>query len=121
MPRIKRGTIKHKKRERILKQTKGFKWGRKNLKRRAKEALLHAWSHAYVGRKKKKRDFRRLWNVKINAAARKHELSYSKFMSLLKESDIKLDRKTLAYLAEHEPEEFDGIVKKANRLDSSGK
>jgi len=70
MPRVKRGTIKHKKREKLLRYTRGFRWGRKSKKRAAKEALLHAWTHTFRGRKQKKRDFRRLWNLRINAAVR---------------------------------------------------
>ncbi len=112
MPRVKRGTIKNKKRERILKETKGFRWGRKSKKARAKEALLHAWSHAFVGRKEKKRTFRRLWNVKINAGVRPYGLSYSTFINLLKKQGIALDRKVLADLAEHEPEEFKKLVER---------
>ncbi len=110
MPRVKRGIIKHKKRERTLKETKGFRWGRKNLRVRAKESLLHARRHAFVGRKQKKRTSRQLWNVKINAGVRQYGLSYSAFMHLLEEHGIKLNRKMLAYLAEHEPQEFQKLV-----------
>ncbi len=113
MTRVKRGTIANKKRKSILKHTKGFRWGRKSKERAAKEALLHAWTHMWQGRKQKKRDFRSLWNIKINAGARTQEMSYSRLMGLLKKANIKMDRKTLADLAEHNPKVFTEIVKKA--------
>ena len=106
MPRVKRGTIANKRRKNVLKQTKGFRWGRKSKERAAKEALLHALSHAFRGRKEKKRVFRGLWNVKINAAVRAEGMTYSKFIAALKKKKIALDRKILADLAEHEPEVF---------------
>lgn len=112
MTRVKRGTIANKKRKRILKYTKGFRWGRKSKERAAKEALLHAWTHAFMGRKKKKRDFRSLWQVKINAAARKNGLSYSKLTHQLKNAKVGLDRKILAELAEKYPKVFAQIVNK---------
>jgi len=110
MPRVKRGTIANKRRAKVLKYTKGYRWGRKSKERTAKEALLHAWTHAFRGRKEKKRVYRQLWNVKINAAVREHGLSYSKFISGLKKKSIELDRKILADLAEHEPEAFKKVV-----------
>src|SRR3989338_2292173 len=84
MTRVKRGKIATKKRHKILKYTKGFRWGRKSKERAAKEALLHAWTHAFRGRKEKKRDFRQLWNVKINAASRANGIKYSWFIAALK-------------------------------------
>lgn len=110
MPRVKRGTIANKRRRNVLKNTKGYKWGRKSKERAAKEALLHAWTHAFRGRKEKKRTFRQLWNVKINAAVRAEAMTYSKFIAALKKANIKLDRKILADLAEHEPEAFKKVV-----------
>jgi large subunit ribosomal protein L20 len=110
MPRVKRGVIANKRRRNVLKNTKGFRWSRKSKERAAKEALLHAWTHAFRGRKEKKRDFRALWNVKIGAMVREEGLSYSKFIGALKKSKIELDRKVLADLAEHEPEVFKKIV-----------
>ena len=110
MSRVKRGVIAHKKRERLLKQTKGFRWGRKSKERAAKEALLHAWSEAFRGRKQKKRDFRALWNVRIGAAIREHGFSYSKFINALKKKKVGLNRKMLAELAEHEPAAFKKIA-----------
>lgn len=110
MTRVKRGIISHKKREKLLRYAKGFKWGRKSKGRLAKEALLHAWPHAFVGRKLKKRNFRRLWQVKINAATREHHLSYSSFISALKKKGVVLDRKTLGEIAEYHPQVFRKIV-----------
>jgi len=113
MTRVKRGVSALKTRNKILKYTKGFKWGRKSKERAAKEALLHAWTHAFRGRKEKKRSFRGLWQIKINAAARENGLTYSRLTSLLKKKGISLDRKTLADLAENEPEVFKRVVAEA--------
>jgi len=110
MPRVKRGVNANKRRRNILKYTKGFRWGRKSKERAAKEALLHAWTHAFQGRKNKKRVFRRLWNVKINAAVRAEGMTYSRFIDALKKKGVVLDRKILAELAEHEPEVFKKVV-----------
>lgn len=115
MPRVKRGTIAHKKREKILKHTKGFRWGRKSKERAAKEALLHAWSRMFRGRKERKREFRSLWNVKMNAALRENGSKYSTFIDALKKKDIKLDRKVLAQIAENEPAVFKKIVETVNK------
>ncbi len=110
MSRVKRGVNAHKKRERLLKYTKGFRWGRKSKERAAKEALLHAWTHAFQGRKNKKRVFRKLWNVKINAAVRNEGMNYSRLIAALKKKSVKLDRKILADLAENEPAVFKKVV-----------
>jgi len=110
MTRVKRGVIAHRKREKLLRYTKGFRWSRKSKERAAKEALLHAWSHAFRGRKEKKRNFRALWQVKINAAVRAEGLNYNKFIYGLKKKNIGLDRKILADLAEHEPKVFKKVV-----------
>ena len=113
MSRIKRGTIAHKKREKLLKLTKGFRWDRKSKERAAKEALLHALSRKFRGRKEKKRVFRQLWNVRINAAAREAGTKYSALIPALKKKNIKLDRKILADLAANEPAVFKKVVEKA--------
>jgi len=113
MTRVKRGVTQHARRERILKQTKGFKWRRKTNLRAAKEALLHAWSFQFADRKKKKRNFRRLWQIKIGAAAQLNGLSYSKLINQLKKANIELDRKILSDLAEYHPEIFEKIVSTA--------
>ncbi|QQG44941.1 MAG: 50S ribosomal protein L20 [Candidatus Sungiibacteriota bacterium] len=110
MTRVKRGVIAHKKREKLLKYAKGFRWGRKSKERLAREALLHAWPHAFVGRKQRKRDFRRLWQTKINAAVRAQGLSYSKFFAGLHKKNIQLDRKILAELAEQHPPVFQKLL-----------
>ncbi|MDP3901480.1 MAG: 50S ribosomal protein L20 [bacterium] len=112
MTRVKRGTIANKRRKNVLKYTKGFRWGRKSKERAAKEALLHAWTNAFRGRKEKKRDYRQLWNVKINAASRVNGTKYSQLISGLKKNNIKLDRKILADLAQNEPKVFAKILEK---------
>lgn len=113
MVRVKRGKISQKRRRRLLKQTKGFRWGRKSKYRLAKPAIFHAWDRAYSDRKKKKSDFRRLWQIQINAACRERGISYSKFIAGLKKNKIELDRKTLSALAQSHPKIFDKIIEKA--------
>lgn len=108
--RVKTTKIHHKKRKKILKLAKGFRGGRKLLYRVAKSTVMHALQHAYNSRKLKKRDYRALWIVRINAAVREHGISYSKFMYLLKKANIKLNRKSLADLALSNPKEFDQLV-----------
>jgi large subunit ribosomal protein L20 len=115
MPRVKRGTIANKKRKKVLKATKGFRWGRKSKERAAKEALLHSQSRAFKGRKEKKRTFRNLWTVKINAAVREYDMTYGKFIAALKKKNILLDRKILADLAQNEPEAFKKIVEEVKK------
>ena len=110
MPRVKRAIIHLKKRRTVRKATKGYKWGRKNTLRLGKTAMLKAGQHALQDRRKKKGDFRTLWQVRINAAVRPHNLSYSKFIDLLKKKNIELDRKILADLAVNHPQVFDKIV-----------
>lgn len=112
MSRVKRGVIAAKRRAKILKYTKGFRWGRKSKERAAKEALLHAWSHAFQGRKQKKRDYRALWNTRINAAARANGISYSQLINKLKKANILLDRKILADLARNNPKVFEKVLEK---------
>ena len=112
---MKRGTISVKKRKKILKYTKGFKWGRKSKERAAREALLHAWPAAFVGRKLKKRNFRRLWQIQLNAAVRQYEFSYSKFVGGLRKGTIALNRKVLVELAQKEPKVFEKIVEEAKK------
>ena len=113
MTRVKRGVIAHKRREKLLKSAKGFRWGRKSKERLAREALLHAWSHAFVGRKLKKRSARGLWQTKISAGSKPMGISYSKLMGALKKQDILLDRKILADLAERHPSAFAKILERA--------
>ena len=111
MPRVKRGTTHTKKRKKLLKQTKGYKWGRKNLLKQAKEARVKAGQHAFVDRKKRKRVNRALWQIRINAFVRARGLSYSKFINSLSKQKIELDRKILADLAINNKKVLDKIVK----------
>lgn len=111
MPRVKGGTTALKRRRSTLSKVKGYRFGRSTKKRQAREAIVHAGMHAFAHRRDKKNDFRRLWSVQINAAVRKLGLSYSAFIGLLKKKDVKLDRKILAGLAEHNPESFERVVK----------
>ncbi|KKS16391.1 MAG: 50S ribosomal protein L20 [Parcubacteria group bacterium GW2011_GWB1_41_6] len=110
MTRVKRGKTSLKRRKKVLKQTKGFRGGRKSKERQAKTALNHAGVHAFHDRRKKKRVFRKSWQIKINAASRQHGLSYSQFINALKKADIGLDRKIMADLAENHPEIFAKIL-----------
>ncbi len=112
MVRVKRGKAAHKRRKKVLKKTKGFRWGRKSKYKAAKEALLHAGKYAFRDRRTKKRNFRRLWQTQINAACKQQGLSYSKFIHGLKKSKIELDRKALANLAKNNPDIFKKIVEK---------
>ena len=113
MTRVKRGVSSRKKRTKILKYTKGYRWGRKSKERAAREALLHAWTHAFRGRKERKREYRRLWQIKINAAARQNGTTYSRLIHSLKVKNIELNRKILADLAENEPKTFARVVSDA--------
>ncbi|MDP3955914.1 MAG: 50S ribosomal protein L20 [bacterium] len=113
MSRIKRGTTANKRRKSVLKAAKGFRFGRSTKERLAREALMHAGRHAFAHRRRKKGDFRRLWQIKINAAVRPLGYSYSRFMHALKLKSIGLDRKSLAHLAEHQPETFKRVVESA--------
>ena len=112
MPRVKRGTAHVKKRKKLLSKVKGYKWGRKNLLKQAKEASVKAGALAYVDRRKKKRTSRGLWQIKIGAFVREHGLSYSKFINLLKINKIELDRKILADLAVNNKKVFKNIIDK---------
>lgn len=115
MPRVKRGTTHVKKRRKLLKKTKGYKWGRKKLIKQAKTAVLKAGVHAYTSRRLKKRTRRALWQIKISAFVKERGLSYSKFIDLLKKAQIEIDRKILAELAEKYPEALEAIIKQINK------
>ena len=97
---------------------KGYMWGRSKRYTTAKDAVRHALVHAYIDRRRKKREFRGLWNIKINAATREQGLTYSKFIAGLKKAQIEIDRKILADLAQYNPDIFSEIVALA-RLDSA--
>lgn len=110
MARVKRGVTAHRKHKKILKLVKGHKGGRSKLIREARASLLHAGQYAFAGRRQRKRDMRKLWIIQLGSAVRVEGLSYSKFMKMLKDKNIKLDRKVLADLAVNEPEDFKKIV-----------
>jgi large subunit ribosomal protein L20 len=117
MTRVKRGTTANKSRKNTLAQTKGYRFGRSTKQRQAFEAIVHAGTHAFAHRRDKKGDYRRLWNVKINAGIRalENEIipSYSKLMGALKKKNIDLNRKMLAELAEFHPEVFKKVLETA--------
>jgi large subunit ribosomal protein L20 len=113
MPRVKRGSKRRERRKKLLSLAKGYFLNKGKLYRAAKEAVDRAGNFAYVGRKRKKRDFRRLWIIRINAAARVHEMSYSAFMAGLRRAGIDLDRKSLADLAVRDPQGFSKLVESA--------
>lgn len=113
MTRIKRGVAAHKRRKFVLKRTKGFTNRRRTNAVAAKEALLHADSYAYAHRRTKKRDYRSLWTVRLNAAAREQGTTYSKLMAALKKQKITLNKKMLSELAVRSPKAFEALVKEA--------
>lgn len=110
MTRIKGGLLHRKRRTGILKHTKGYKWGRKSKIKVAKVAKMKAGQYAFNDRKKKKRSARQLWTVRLNAAARKLDLSYSQLINLLKKANVELDRKVLSELAVKYPAVFTKLV-----------
>ncbi|MEA1929844.1 MAG: 50S ribosomal protein L20 [Patescibacteria group bacterium] len=111
MPRVKGGVHAAKKRRTVLKATKGYRNARSKKEREARTAMLKAGADAFAGRRDKKNDYRRLWNIKIGAAVRPLGLSYSRFIDLLAKKKIELDRKSLATLAKEEPAAFERLVK----------
>ena len=113
MPRVKRGVTSKRRHDRILNQAKGYYGGRKNLIKTAREAVEKGWKYAYRDRKQKKRVFRALWIARINAAAREHGLSYSRFMNGLKLANVEIDRKVLAQLAISDPKAFGELAELA--------
>lgn len=113
MPRSTRSAARNKRKKKVLRNAKGYFGGRKNLYRTAKDAVEKGWEHAYRDRKKKKRNFRRLWITRINAAARQNDISYSRFMNGLQRAGIELDRKALADLAIRSPEAFSSLAERA--------
>lgn len=112
MSRVKRGVMVKKSHKNILKQTKGYRHGRSKLVKVAKQAILKAGTHAYRDRRNKKRSWRALWIIKINAACRANGIKYSEFIKKLADKKIELDRKILADLAENHPDEFKKVVEK---------
>ena len=113
MARIKRGTNNRKRHKKVLKQAKGYYGSKHTLYKTANQAVMKSLSYAYIGRKHRKRDFRKLWIARINAAARINGTSYSKLMGGLKKANIDINRKMLAELAVNNPEEFAKLVERA--------
>jgi len=113
MARVKRGVIAGARNKKILKKAKGYYNARRKVFRAAKQAVIKAGQYAYAGRKIKKRDYRALWITRINAAARLHDLSYSKLIAGIKAAGLVIDRKVLADLAVHDPAAFGVIAERA--------
>jgi large subunit ribosomal protein L20 len=114
MSRVKRGFKARRRRNRVLDQTEGFHLGRKNRFRQAVEVLRHAWEYGYISRRLKKRDFRRLWITRINAAARLNGTTYSRLVNGLKKASIAIDRKILSELAVLDPASFGAVARLAS-------
>ena len=121
MPRVKRGSVRRAKRKKVLARAKGFYATKSKLYRSAKESVDTALKYAFVGRRRKKRDFRRLWILRINAAAREHGLSYGQLISGLKSARVGLDRKNLADLAVTEPAAFAHLAAQAKEARASAR
>lgn len=113
MPRVKRGVASRARRKAVLKQAKGYQGARSRQFKVAKQAVIKAGQYAYRDRRQRKRQFRALWIVRINAAARLHGLSYSRFMEGLKAAGIEVDRRVMADIAMHEPESFSALAAQA--------
>src|SRR5262245_17860080 len=113
MPRVKRGTVRRAKRKKLLGLAKGYYANKSKLYRAAKESVDTALKYAFVGRRRKKRDFRRLWVIRINAAAREHGLTYSQMINGLKAAGVALDRKSLSELAISNPAAFSELAGRA--------
>ena len=115
MPRTTGAPARKRRKKKILRQAKGYFGARKKLYRTAKDAVERGWEYAYRDRKQKKRNFRRLWITRINAASRQHDLSYSRFINGLQRAGIELDRKSLAALAVRNPEAFAALADRAKQ------
>jgi len=113
MVRVKKNASARKKKKKALKETKGFRWGRKSKYKKAKEALMHAGEYKFRDRKNKKRNFRKLWQIQINAACKQRGVKYNKFINSLKKEGIQLDRKILSTLAKENPELFDKVLEES--------
>lgn len=112
MSRVKKGVNALKTRRNVLKMVKGYRFGRSTKERQAYEAISHAGAYAFAHRRDKKGDFRRLWNVRLNAALRENGTTYSKFIGALKKKGVTLDRKVLSQIADETPEVFKRILSK---------
>ena len=115
MTRVKRGNVARKRRKKILKLAKGFRGSHSTLFRTANQQVMKALRSAYRDRKKRKRDFRRLWITRINAAARQHGMSYSKLIGNMKKANIQLNRKMLAQIAVTDPASFSKVAELENQ------
>jgi large subunit ribosomal protein L20 len=113
MPRVKRGNKRRERRKKLLHLAKGYFLNKGKLYRAAQEAVARAGNFSYVGRRQKKRDYRRLWIVRINAAARQNDISYSCLISGLRKAGVELDRKSLADVAARDPQAFTRLVQSA--------
>ena len=113
--RVKTGVVRRKRHKKILKLTKGYRMTKSKLYKVAHEAMLHAGQYAFIGRKLKKRNFRKLWIQRIKAALGEHNLKYSEFINLAKKANIKLNRKMLAYLAMEDGNAFTAVVDKVKK------
>jgi len=116
--RVKTGTTRSKRHKKVLKRTKGFRMTKGRLYKVSKEADLHAGQYAFIGRKLKKRNFRKLWITRINAALSDKDLSYSQFINALKENKIEINRKMFCEIISSNPKTFDNIYKKIKTLDN---
>lgn len=115
MARVKRGINAKKRHKKVLRQAKGYYGSKHTLYRTANQAVMKSLNYAYIGRKHRKRDFRKLWIARINAAARANGTSYSQFMGNLKKANIDINRKMLAEIAVENPDEFTKLVELANQ------
>lgn len=113
--RVKRGVTSHKRHKKIKKATKGMLKSRRGSYKLGKQAVIRSMQNAYRDRRLRKRDMKKLWIIRLNAAVREHDLTYSKFISLLNQSKIELNRKSLAHLAATEPESFKAVVDTINK------
>lgn len=111
MARVKRGTNTNRRHKKVLKQAKGYFGAKSKLFRPANQAVMKSLSYAYIGRKQRKRDFRKLWIARINAASRQNGMSYSRFIDGLKKANVDINRKMLSELAIHDPDAFAQLVK----------
>lgn len=118
MPRVKTGVVRRRRHKKVLKATKGYYGSRSKLFKRANEAFIRAGEHAFAGRKLRKRDMKKLWIIRLNAALKELGISYSVFINKLNKSNIEVDRKVLSELAVNKQEVFKAIVEKISKSDS---
>jgi len=114
MARVKKGKTALKRRRNVLARAKGYNFGRSKKEKQAKEALVHSGAYAFAHRRDKKNDYRKLWNVRINASLRELGTTYSKFIGTLKKKNLEIDRKILATLAKDHPETFSRLVRQVS-------